>query len=326
MRRREFITLLGSAAAGWPLRVRAQQPRRPTIGYLGATTAAGERSRTDAFVQRLRELGWIEGETVAIQYRWGESRAERFPDLAAELVQLRVDIIVVGSTAAALASKQATAVIPIVFPLTGDPLGTGLVASLAHPGGNVTGLTNQASDLAGKRLEILREVIPAFRRLAVLANSQYPGRLSEIADIQAAARTLGLDVAVFEIRQVEEIGEVVEIALKRRAEALYVVGDTVLNSNRFRVATLAMNARLPTMFVSQESVEAGGLMSYGANIPHLFKRAAELVDKILRGAKPGDIPVEQPTKFDLVINLKTARALGLEVPPMLLGRADEVIE
>jgi ABC-type uncharacterized transport system substrate-binding protein len=324
--RRTFITLISGAAAAWPLAARAQQPRRPTIGYLGATTTAGERSRTDAFVQRLRELGWIEGETVAIEYRWGESRAERFPDLAAELVRLRVDIIVVASTAAALACKEATAAIPIVFPLTGDPLGTGLVASLAHPGGNVTGLTNQASDLAGKRLEILREVVPAFRRLAVLANSQYPGRLSEIADIQAAARTLGLDVAVFEIRQVEEIGAVLETALKQRAEALYVVGDTVLTSNRFRVATLATNARLPTMFGSQESAEAGGLMSYGANIPHLFKRAAELVDKILRGAKPGDIPVEQPTKFDLVLNLRTARALGLEVPPTLLARADEVIE
>jgi len=325
IRRRGFITLLGGAAA-WPFMARAQQAGRPIIGYLGATTASGERSRTDAFVQRLSELGWIEGETVEIQYRWGESRAELFPYLAVGLVRLRVDIIVAASTAAALACKEATAVIPIVFPLTGDPLSTGLVASLAHPGGNVTGLTNQASDIAGKRLEILRDVVRAFSRLAVLANSQYPGRLSEIADIRAAAGKLGLDVAVFEIRQVEEIGGVFETVLKQRAEALYVVGDTVLNSNRVRVATLAMNARLPTMFVSQESAEAGGLMSYGANIPHLFKRGAELVDKILRGAKPGDIPVEQPTKFDLVINLKTAKALGLTFPDKLLALADEVIE
>jgi putative ABC transport system substrate-binding protein len=326
MRRREFITLLGGAAA-WPLAARAQQSGKlPTIGYLGATTAAAERSRTDAFVQRLRELGWIEGHTVAIEYRWGESRTERLPEIAADLVRLRVDIIVVTSTAAALACKQATAVIPIVFPLTGDPLGTGLVASLARPGGNVTGLSNQAADLAAKRLEILREVAPGLRRLAILANAEYPGRISEIADIQAAARTLGLDVASFEIRRAEDIAPVFDTALKERAEALYVVGDTFMNRNRVRISTLATNARLPTIYVAREYVEAGGLMSYGANIPHLFRRAAELVDKILRGAKPSDIPVEQPTRFDLVINLKTARALGLVVPDKLLALADEVIE
>ena len=324
MKRRELIALIGGAAA-WPLVARGQ-PKRPTIGYLGATTAAGERARTDAFVQRLRELGWIDGQTAAIQYRWAESRGERFAEFAIEFVRLGVDIIVASSTAAALACKEATGVIPIVLPLTGDPVGTGLVMSLARPGGNLTALTNQASDLAGKRLEILREVVPGFRRLAVLANIGYPGRISELADIHAAARTLDLDVAVSEIRQAEEIATVFETSLNGRAEALYVVGDTVLTSNRFRIASLAINARLPTMFGSQESVEAGGLMSYGANIPDLFRRAAELVDKILRGAKPSDLPVEQPTKFELVINLKTAKALGLEVPPTLLARADEVIE
>ena len=277
-------------------------------------------------MQRLGELGWIEGHTVAIEYRWGESRTERFPEIAAELVQLRVDIILATSTAAALACKQATAVIPIVFPLTGDPLGTGLVASLARPGGNVTGLSNQAADLAGKRLEILREVAPGLRRLAILANAEYPGRTSEIADIQTAAHRLGLNVAAFDIRRSEDFAPVFDTMRKDGAEALYVVGDTLMNSNRVCISTLAMNARLPTIYVAREYVEAGGLISYGANIPHLFRRAAELVDKILRGAKPGDIPVEQPTKFELFINLKTAKALGLEVPPMLLGLADEVIE
>ena len=277
-------------------------------------------------MQRLGELGWIEGHTVAIEYRWGESRTERFPEIAAELVQLRVDIILATSTAAALACKQATAVIPIVFPLTGDPLGTGLVASLARPGSNVTGLSNQAADLAGKRLEILREVAPGLRRLAILANAEYPGRTSEIADIQTAAHRLGLNVAAFDIRRSEDFAPVFDTMRKDGAEALYVVGDTLMNSNRVCISTLAMNARLPTIYVAREYVEAGGLISYGANIPHLFRRAAELVDKILRGAKPGDIPVEQPTKFELFINLKTAKALGLEVPPMLLGLADEVIE
>jgi putative ABC transport system substrate-binding protein len=326
MRRREFLGVLGGAAAAWPMAARGQRAVLPTIGYLGATTAVGESARIDALNQRLRELGWIEGNTVAIQYRWGEGRAERFPDLAAELVRLPVNIILAASTAAALACKQATSVIPIVFPLTGDPTSTGLVASLARPGGNITGLTNQASDLAGKRLEILREVLPGLSRLAVLANGQYPGRFTEIAEILLAARKLGVVVATFEMHEPEDVAALFKRALGERPEALYVVGDTVLNSNRFHIARLALNARLPTMFVSQESVEAGGLMSYGANIPHLFRRAAELVDKILRGAKPSDIPVEQPTKFDLVINLKTARALGLTVPPTLLARADEVIE
>jgi putative ABC transport system substrate-binding protein len=326
MRRRNFIALLGGAAAAWPLATRAQQPRPPTIGYLGATTAAAEKSRTNAFVQRLGELGWIEGHTVAIEYRWGESRTERFPEIAADLIQLRVDIILATSTAAALACKHATAVIPIVFPLTGDPLGTRLVASLARPGSNVTGLSNQAADLAGKRLEILREVAPGLRRLAILANAEYPGRTSEIADIQAAAHTLVLDVTAFDIRRAEDIEPVFDTMRKDGAEALYVVGDTLMNSNRVRISTLAMNARLPTIYVAREYVEAGGLISYGANIPQLFRRAAELVDKILRGAKPGDIPVEQPTKFELFINLKTAKALKLAIPDKLLAIADEVIE
>jgi len=323
MRRREFIAVLGWTAA-WPLLARAQQPKSPTIGYFGASVAAGERLRTDAFVQRLSELGWIEAHTVAIEYRWGESRTERFREIADDLVRLHVDIIVATSTAAALACKQATAVIPIVFPLSGDPLGSGLVASLARPGGNITGLSNEGADLAGKRLEILREVNPRLRRMAILANSEYPGRKSEIANIQSAARAIGLDIAVFEIRPTEDIAPVFDTI--DGVDALYVVGDTFMNSNRVRLGILAITARLPTIYVDREYVEAGGLMSYGANIPNQFGRAAELVDKILRGAKPGDIPVEQPTKFDLVVNLKTAKALGLTVPSSLLVRADEVIE
>jgi putative tryptophan/tyrosine transport system substrate-binding protein len=325
MKRREFIAALGGAVA-WPVVARAQQPKRLLVGYFGATTAAAEKLRTDTFVRRLGELGWIDGETVAIEYRWAESRTERFPAIAAELVRLRVDIIVATSIAAVLACKQATTVIPIVFPLAGDPLATGLVASLARPGGNVTGLSNLGADLAGKRLEVLREVNPTLRRFAVLANAEYPGRISEIADIQTAARTLGLDVAVFEVRPAEDISPVFDMMRKDGAEALYVVGDTFMNSNRARISTLAIQARLPTIYVAREYVEAGGLMSYGANIPHLFARAAELVDKILRGTKPGDIPVEQPIKFELVINLKTAKALGLSIPHPLLATADEVIE
>ena len=326
LKRREFITLIGGAVATWPLAARAQQPKPPTIGYFGASTAAAEKLRTDAFMQRLSELGWIEGQTVAIEHRWAESRTERFPEIAADLVRLRVNIIVATSIAAALACKQATAVIPIVFPIAGDPLGTGLVTSLARPGGNVTGLSNQGAELAGKRLEVLREVTPGLRKLAVLANAEYAGRISEIAGIQTAARTLGLDIAVFEIKPGGDIALVFDTMRKDGVEALYVLGDTFMNSSRVRISSLAVQARLPTICIAREYVEAGGLLSYGANIPHMYARAAELVDKILRGTKPGDIPVEQPTKFELVINLTTAKALGLAIPPTLLSRADEVIE
>ena len=325
MRRRDVFPLISSVAI-WPLTARAQQLKPPTIGYFGATAAAAEKSRTDAFVRRLSELGWIDGHTVAIEYHWAESRTERFTEIAGDLVRLPVDIIVATSIAAALACKQATSVIPIVFPLAGDPLGTGLVTSLARPGGNVTGLSNQGADLAGKRLEVLREVNPGLRNLAVLANAEYPGRIPEIADIQAAAQSLGLDIVTFEIKPAGDIASVFNAMREEGAEALYVVGDTFMNSNRVRISSLAVQARLPTIYVAREYVEAGGLMSYGANIPHLFARAAELVDKILRGTKPGDIPVEQPTEFELVVNLKTAKALGLAIPESFLLRADEVIE
>src|SRR5215470_6634807 len=311
--RREFMTLLGGAAA-WPLAARAQQAaRRPTIGYMGVNTPVIESQRTAAFVQRLRELGWIEGRNAAVEYRWAEGRNERFAEIAAELVQLKVEVIVTAGTAAVVAAKQATSVIPIIFALGGDPVGTGLVASLARPGGNVTGLSMQTPDLVGKRIEMLREILPGLRTMAILANIGNPITMLEMEEAHAAARTIGLDVATSEIRRAEDIAPVFE-ALKGRAHALYVCADALLSTNRIRINTLALGVRLPTMHGFREYVEAGGLMSYGANFPDLHRRAAELVDKILRGAKPGDIPVEQPTKFDLVLNLTTAKTLGIEIP------------
>jgi putative tryptophan/tyrosine transport system substrate-binding protein len=322
MKRREFITLLGGAAAAWPVAVRAQQPAKlPIIGFLGAATASARSQWVAAFVQRLHELGWIQGRTVAIEYRWAEGRSERFAEIAAEFVRLKVDVIITYATPPAIAAKEATAVIPIVCAVMGDPVGAGLVASLPRPGGNVTGLSNQSADLAGKRVEHLREVVPGLRRLAVLANVSNPVSGVEMGEVQA----LGLDVVTLEIRRGEDIAPAFE-TLKGRAQALYVAGDPLMITNRVRINTLALGARLPTTYNQREFVEAGGLMSYGPNFPDLFRRAGDYVDKILRGTKPADIPVEQPTKFDLVINLTTAKALGLEVPPTLLARADEVIE
>jgi putative ABC transport system substrate-binding protein len=326
VKRREFIMLVGGAAA-WPLEARAQQAAKlPTIGYLGSGTPATQSQWVAAFVQRLRELGWIEARTIAIEYRWAEGRAERAAEIAAEFVRRKVDVIVTSATAVVVAAKQATSAIPIVCAAAGDPVGTGLVASLARPGGNVTGLSNQQPDTAAKRLELLREVVPGLRWLAMLVNVGSPLAVLERGEVQAAARTLGLDeIITLEIRRGEDIAPAFE-ALKGRAEALYVVIDPLVTTHRIRINTLVLAARLPTIHTFREGVEAGGLMSYGANFPDLFRRAAEYVDKILRGAKPADIPVERPTKFDLVINLTTATALGLTVPPSLLATADEVIE
>jgi putative ABC transport system substrate-binding protein len=324
MKRREFITLLGSAVA-WPHAGQAQQPAKlPTIGYLGTTAASAWAPWTAAFVQRLHELGWIDGRTVVIQYRWAEGRTERSAELAAELARLKVDVIVTGGNAA-VAAKQASAVVPIVFAVVDDPVGMGLVASLARPGGNVTGLSIQSSDLAGKRIELLREVVPSLRRLAIMANVGFPSGVQEMGEVRSAARILGLDPVELEIRRAEDIAPAFE-SLKGRADALYVAGDALVVTHRVRINTLALTARLPTMHNNREFVDAAGLMSYGPNLRDLFRRTADYVDKILRGAKPADLPVEQPTKFDLVINLTTAKALGLEIPPTLLTRADEVIE
>jgi putative tryptophan/tyrosine transport system substrate-binding protein len=310
----------------WPLGARAQEEAKlPTIGFLGAATSSSYGQWVAAFVQRLRELGWIEGRTVAIEVRWAEGHTERLSDIAAEFVRLKVDVIVTHSAVPVLAAMQATSVIPIVIASAADPVSTGLVASLAHPGGNVTGLSLQVTDLAGKRVELLREVVPGMRRLAIMANVGAPAAVLEMGEAQAAARTLGLEVITSEIQRGEDIVPAFE-ALNGRAEALYVSGDPLVFAHRIRINTLALAERLPTMYGPREHVDAGGLISYGPNFPALYRRAAEFVDKILRGAKPGDIPVEQPTKFDLVVNLTTAKALRLSLPPTLLARADEVIE
>ena len=292
-------------------------------GFLGASSSAAWSHWTAAFVKRLRELGWIEGRTVTIEYRWAEGRSERFAEFAAEFVRLKVDVILtVGS--AVPAAKQATATIPIVFALASEPVGSGMVASLARPGGNVTGLSLQSSELAGKRIELLREVVPGIRRLAVIGNVGAPTTLLEIAAAQEAAGKLGIEVDVLEIRRAEEIVPTFG-TLKSDVQALYVCPDPLVNANHARINTLALGARLPTMHPFRDYLGAGGLMSYGANNA-VFRRAGDYVDKILRGTKPGDLPVEQPTKFDLIVNLTTAKALGLTIPQSILLRADEVIE
>jgi putative ABC transport system substrate-binding protein len=330
MRRRRFVTLLGGGLVSSsflpPLAAGTQQPGKlPTIGFLGGNTPSVQSQWTAAFVQRLRELGWIEGRNVAIEYRWAEGRFDRPPEIVAEFVRLKVDVIVTHATANVVAAKQATSVIPIVFAAVADPVGNNLVASLARPGGNVTGMSNQMADAAGKRLGLLRELIPNLRRLAIMANVGVANDVLEMGGVQAAAQTLGLEIATPEIRRAEDIAPAIE-ALKGRAEALYVQADPLFNTNRVHINNLALSARLPTVSGFREFIDAGGLMSYGANLPDLFRRAADFVDKILRGAKPGDLPVEPPTKFDLVVNLISAKALGLTVPSSLLARADEVIE
>jgi putative tryptophan/tyrosine transport system substrate-binding protein len=326
VKRRDFITLLGGAAAAWPLAARAQQAAKmPTIGFLGAGTPSFHSPWVAAFMQRLRELGWIDGRNIGIEYRWAEGRSERYTEIATEFVRRNVDVIVAHGNAAVVAAKQATSIIPIVFLVAGDPLGTGLVSNLARPGGNVTGLSLRQTDLAAKRLELLREVVPGVRRLAIIANVGNPASVLEIGEVQVAARTFAVEVAIFEIRRAGDIA-VVFPALKGRADALYLVGDPLVSANSIRINTWAHAARLPTIFGTRDYVDTGGLMSYGPNFPDLYRRAAEYVDKILRGAKPGDLPVEQPTKFDLVINLTTAKALDVTIPESFLLRADEVIE
>ncbi|MGA7345473.1 MAG: ABC transporter substrate-binding protein, partial [Pseudolabrys sp.] len=277
-----------------------------------------------AFVAGLRDLGWIEGRTIVIEYRWSEGRPERYAEIAAEFVRLKVDVIVTVGTAVPLV-KQATSTIPIVFAVAIDPVGAGLVASLAKPGGNVTGLSIQANELAGKRLELLREVMPQLRRLAILFNADNTQPVLEMGETQAEARRLGLEVAIRAIRRAEDIAPAFK-DLRAQADAVYVTVDQLIVANRTRIIAAALNERLPTIFSTRDFVKAGGLMSYGPNYSNLFRHSADYVDKILRGTKPGDIPVEQPTKFELVINLTTAKALGLTMPGPLLLRADEVIE
>jgi len=317
------MALLGGAAATWPMLARAQQ-RPHTIGFLGPASASVMGAWTTAFAQRLRELGWIEGRTIAIEYRWADGRADRLSELAAELVRLNASVIVTTGTGVP-PLKQATSVIPIVFTIANDPVGGGLVTSLSRPGGNATGFSQLAADLGGKRVEILREVVPGLRRLAILYNAGNAVTASEMRQVQEAAGTLGLDVVNSEIRRAEDITPAIE-GLKDRVDAIYIQTDPLMNTHRVRISTLALGARLPTLCGIREYVEAGALMSYGPSFPDLFRRAADYVDKILRGAKPADLPVEQPTKFDLIVNLTTAKVLGLKVSETFLVRADQVIE
>jgi putative ABC transport system substrate-binding protein len=324
MRRREFLTFAGGAAVSWPLAAAAQQADRlPTIGFLGADSTAFA-PWTAALVARLAELGWVDGKTIAIEYRWSQGRSERYAEIAAEFVRLKVDVIVtVGSAVPTV--KQATAVIPIVFAVGIDPVGSGLVASLAHPGGNVTGLSIQADELAGKRLEFARELVPRLHRLAIMFNIGNAQPVLEMGETQAAARMLGIEVTPLVIQRAEDIAPAFE-GLKNRADALYVAVDQLMVANRTSILMSALAARLPTIFSTRDFVKDGALMSYGPSYTERFRRAADYVDKILRGAKPGDLPVEQPTRFELVINLTTAKALGLDVPATLLATANEVIE
>lgn len=324
MRRRELIVLLGGAAVGLPHAVLAQQAGQSTVGFFGSGTPSSQKDQTAAFAQRLRELGWVEGRNLTIAYRWAEGRTERYDEIAAELVRLKADVIVASGGVSVQAVKRATSSIAVVFPVVNDPLGTGLVATLARPGGNITGLSLQNSDLAGKRVELLREVRPDLRRVAVMASAD-PGAMGELRDVRAMLGKLGVQDVPVEIKAAADIAASIQ-ALRGAADALYVCSDAITIANRIPIAALALAERLPTMNGPREFADAGGLVAYGANIPDLFRRSAEFVDKILRGAKPADLPVEQPIKFDLVINLKTAKALDLTIPPIVLARADEVIE
>ena len=326
MRRREFITLFGGVAATWPLTAPAQRSSNlPTIGFLGAGTPLTYGPWVAVFAQRLRELGWIEDRTIAIEIRWAEGRTERYAEIAAEFAQLKLDAILTIGTPATLAAKQATSAVPIIFVAVNDPVAFGMVANLARPGGNMTGLSNQQHEVAGKRVELLREVVPGLRRLAILANTANASGALEMKDVQMLAGSIGLETVPLQIRQAEEIRPALE-SLNNRADALYFASDPLFNSNRVQINTVVLGLRLPTVYGFREYIEAGGLMSYGANFPALFRRGAEFVDKILHGAKPANIPFEQPTKFDLVINLTTANTLGLTVPDKLLALADEVIQ
>jgi putative ABC transport system substrate-binding protein len=325
--RRDFITLLGAAAAAWPSTARAQQPERMRrVGLLmGISNSPVGQAYERAFEQELQRLGWIEGRNLETVARWGEGRIERFTEIVAEFVRLKVDVIVTTGTPSAVLAKQATGIIPIVFTTVGDPIGAGVVASLARPGGNLTGLSAQNQDSVGKRVGFLREMVPGLRRLAILGNAENVSAMLETAKVQDAGTKLGLDVLKVEIRRGEDIAPSLS-GLSGPDLALYVPSDTLVRTNALRINTLALAARLPTMHDAREQVEAGGLMSYAVNFADQYRRAADFVDKILRGTKPADIPVEQPNKLELVLNLTTAKALGLTVPQTLLVAADEVIE
>ncbi len=310
-----------------PLAVGAQRPEKVyRIGILETRSTAMNAANLDAFRQGLRELGYVEGQNFVIEYRSADGRPERFPGLATELVRLKVDLIVTRGTPAVLAAKKATGSIPIVMASSADPAGYGIVSSLARPGGNVTGQSAIVVELAGKRLELLKEAIPRIARIAQLANMSNPASAASWRQIEVAARSLGLAPQLLDVRAPEDFARAFDTAIKQRADAVLVVNDTLTQTNVRRIVDLSAKHRLPSIFTSREFVDAGGLMAYGPNFTDLYRRAATYVDKIFKGAKPADLPVEQPTKFELVINLKTAKALGLTIPASLLLQADQVIQ
>jgi ABC-type uncharacterized transport system substrate-binding protein len=326
MQRRQFIILFGSAAA-WPLAARAQEPLKvPTIGFLGPETASTNQQDFDAFREGMREHGYVEGKNVAFVERWAEGRSERFPELIRELLSLKVNVILTISAPAALAAKHETATIPIVF-VASDPLGAGLVASLARPAGNLTGFSVfLGEEFSSKWLEFLREAVPSISRVAVLWNPTNPASSHYMAVLQRAAEKLGIKLQPQVVNDPDQFESAFAAMVAAQAQALVVVLDPLTSHYRKRIVELTIKSRLPTMYGAREFAEAGGLMAYGVHLPDLYRRAATHVDKILKGAKPSDLPVEQPTKFEFVINTKTAKALGLTIPPTLLVFADEVIE
>jgi ABC-type uncharacterized transport system substrate-binding protein len=327
MRRREFVMLLGGAAAAWPLAARAQNAGKiPRVGFMGNSTAALEANLVEPFRAGLRELGYREGSNIVIEYRWADGRYERFPALVAELLAVPVDVIVTAGTPAALAVKKATSSVPLVMIAVGDPIGTGIVPSLARPGGNITGLSSIAPDLEGKRLELLREVLPKLSHVGLLLNPLNPFHEASMRQAFTAAQALGIELQSLEVRRSGDLEGAFAAILRRKPGALLILADRVFLHNRKRMMDFATEQRLPSVNAYRELVEAGGLMSYGPSYEDMHRRAADYVDKILKGAKPGDLPVEQPTKFTLIVNLKAAHAIGVDVPPLLLARADEVIE
>jgi putative ABC transport system substrate-binding protein len=325
VKRREFITLLGGAAASWPQAVQAQQAAVPLIGFLGL--AQLDAVRMAAFRDGLRETGHIDDHDIAIEYRWAEGRYERFPALAADLVRRQVSVIVTpGVTAAALAAKAATATIPIVFGIGEDPVRLGLVASLGQPGGNATGVNFFTTELVAKRLGLLRELMPRVERIAVLVNPTNPTAETVVRDVEAAAHAIGQQIHILNASTSREIDAVFTNFAGDQAGALLMAPDPFFNSRRVQLATLAARHAVPAIYVAREYAEAGGLMSYGTNLAEMFRQVGSYAGRILKGSKPSDLPVLQSVRFEFVINLQTAKALGLDIPPTLLARADEVIE
>jgi putative ABC transport system substrate-binding protein len=326
MRRRKFIGLLGAMVA-WPSTANAQQRDKVwRIGMLEMTAPGMNAANLDAFRKGLHDLGYVEGQHVVIEYRSADGRSERFPKLAAEFVRLKVDVIVTRGTPAVMAAKNATATIPVIMAASGEPLRTGVVTALARPGGNVTGLSAITNELIGKRLEMLREVVPGIRRVGFLHNMSNPVAPRQWEEFKAAVQALGIEPRLLDVRNPEQIEPAIVASVSQQTQALVVGNDTVMHSNRRHVVELVAKHKLPATYHAREFVDAGGLMTYGVSYPDLYRRAATFVDKIFKGTKPSDLPVEQPTRFELVINLKTAKALSLTVPPMFLARADEVIE